>query len=334
MEFHGSSRRISHLHLRGGDRQGIYDPRGHSWLAVRIALWCGQRLRRPSRRADCLRIHSHRRALHQHPARVWPLHDSRKQHRPDHRLRRRVACRRRHVHDPRPDFSRLRLGVHLLADFSVGAARRMAWRAPHGSAAPPAHRRRARQSFFPGRYGMRRCSRGRRARRLFCRPRILGTRSRWRVHLLHEHVPGLDVTAGKPPVLVSRRFFPRQHHFGISRRRLHHRPARCRNSFRGRHRLLASDHACHKIFRPALWPHSHLPRHDSHPGHDSRSALAHLHSPDGRWRGRSSGRYHPDSHFANDHLRACVPASKMSARKAADNPLPRAASTKTCPCAP
>src|SRR5579859_2781020 len=98
MEFHGPSRRIPHLHLRGGNRQGIYGPRRHPWLVVWLALWRGQRLRRPARRLDRLGIHSHRRFIHQHPARLWPLDDSREQHRPDHRLRGRIARRGCHVH--------------------------------------------------------------------------------------------------------------------------------------------------------------------------------------------------------------------------------------------
>ena len=66
--------------------------------------------------------------------------------------------------------------------------------------------------------------------------------------------------AGSPPQLVSRRFLPRRHHFRISRRRLHHRPARFRHSFRRRHHLLAGHDARHQVLRPARRQHADLSR--------------------------------------------------------------------------
>ena len=304
MEFHGSSGRISHLYLRGGKPQGIYDPRDHSGGLVWIALWRGQRLRRPSRRVDRLRLDPHRRPLDQHPARLWPFDDSRKQYRSDHRLGRRIARRGRHVHHSRADFSRLRLRVHLLADFPARAPGWMARRAAHGSATPSAHRQGARQSSLPRRHRMRRRARGRRAWRLLCQPRFLGTRPRRRLHRLHEHFSGLALAAGKPAQMVSRRFVPRQRHFRISRRRLHYRPARCRAALRWRHSLLARGDTRDQVFRPAFRPLRHLPRHDSHSGYVPRSTLGHLHSADGRGRRRRRGHHHVDSHLAHHYFRS------------------------------
>ena len=58
--------------------------------------------------------------------------------------------------------------------------------------------------------------------------------------------------------LVSWRFLSRHDHFGISRRRLHHRLARIRHSFRRRHYFLAGDHAGHSLLRAARQQRSDL----------------------------------------------------------------------------
>ena len=87
--------------------KGIHPPRRHSRRALRTSLRRRLGLRRPPRRAHRLRLDPHLGSLHQHPARLRPLHDSRKQHRPDHRLRRRIARRRRDLHHSRADLPRL-----------------------------------------------------------------------------------------------------------------------------------------------------------------------------------------------------------------------------------
>ena len=148
LEFHRASRRIPHLHLHRRITRRIHRPRHHPRRAVRTALWRGHRLRRPARRSYGFGLDPHLRAFHQHPSRLWPLHHSRKQHRANHRLRRRIARRRRHVHHSRADLSRLWQGVHFLAHFPARASRRMARRSLYGPDSPPAHRQRARQPFL------------------------------------------------------------------------------------------------------------------------------------------------------------------------------------------
>jgi len=62
--------------------------------------------------------------------------------------------------------------------------------------------------------------------------RLLGARPWRRLHLsMNTCRPGRP--SPKPGQLVSRCFLPRGHHFGISRRRLHHRPAGLRHSVAG-----------------------------------------------------------------------------------------------------
>src|SRR5262249_16409014 len=109
LEFHSSSRRISHLRFCRRNAEGIHHPRRGSWRIVWFALWRRDRLRWPARRTHCLRIHPHLRTIHQHSARVRPFHHSRKQHRADHRLGGRIARRWRDVHYSGADFSRFRI---------------------------------------------------------------------------------------------------------------------------------------------------------------------------------------------------------------------------------
>src|SRR6266851_5373654 len=115
----------------------------------------------------------------------------------------------------------------------------MARRPLHGPLASPAHRERTRQPGFSRGHRMRGRACRRRARRLFRRTRLLGTRPRRRLHLPDEHRASVDRAAGKSPKLVSRRILPSRYHFGISWSRLHHRPARSWHPLRWRHHFLA-----------------------------------------------------------------------------------------------
>ena len=248
-------------------------------------------------------------------------------------LGRRIARRRRHVHDSRTHLSRLRLRVHLLADFPSRTPRRMARRSPHGSAAPPAHRQRARQPHLSRRHCLCRCPRSRRAWRVFCRARFLGARPRRRLHRLHEHFPGLAFAAGNPAQMVSRRILPRQRHLRISRRRLHHRSPRCRTSFCGRHHLLARRDSRNQILRPAF----RRPSPSTPARSPFRICLPINSGPPtfGRWARaplppRASSRWCAP---CPPSFPLCAPASKMFAPRAAASPQPPAASTRICPCA-
>ena len=65
-------------------------------------------------------------------------------------------------------------------------------------------------------------------------------------------------------------------HFRISRRRLHHRPARCRHPFRRRRDFLAGDHAGDQVFRIARADRAALSQHRADPADDARPALGQL----------------------------------------------------------
>ena len=84
---------------------------------------------------------------------------------------------------------------------------------------------------FPGRHGVRRCAGGGRARRLVRQPRVLGTGHRRRLHLADELDADVAGPAGISAEVAAGRVVPRRDHFGISRRRLHHRAARPRARF-------------------------------------------------------------------------------------------------------
>ena len=167
----------------------------------------------------------------------------------------------------------------------------MARRAVHDSAAPPAHRQRARQPHVSRRHGLRGRSRGGRTRRLVRGPRVLGTRPRRRLHLLHEHAGHVARPAGISAGVASGRVVSRRSHFRISRRRLHHRAARGRNALCGRRDFLAGADARDPLLRFARAECRALSKHRSDPADDARPALGQLHSPDGRGRG---GRFRPD----------------------------------------
>ena len=105
---------------------------------------------------------------------------------------------------------------------------------------------------FPGGHGLRGRAGGGRARRIVCGARVLGTGARRRLHLCDEHAAHVAVAAGLSAEMAAGRFVPRQHHFGISGSRIHHRAARFRDAIRGRRDFLAGDHAGDQIFRIAF----------------------------------------------------------------------------------
>src|SRR5580700_6089387 len=76
-------------------------------------------------------------------ARVWALDDSGKQHRANYRVGWGVAGGRGNVHDSGADLFGVWHGIYLLANFSFGAAGRVARRVVYDSAASAAHRERA-----------------------------------------------------------------------------------------------------------------------------------------------------------------------------------------------
>ena len=166
------------------------------WLFLRPDFRRGHGLRGSARRPHRRRFHSHRGALHQHSARLRPLLHPRKQHRPDHRQRRPVHRLGRHLHAARAGLSRLRSRV--LAHLHAGAHRRLARRAVHDSAAPPAHCAGARRAALSRRHRLRRCAHRRRERRLARQPRLSRPRARRPLHVLPERqsLRGLAGAAG------------------------------------------------------------------------------------------------------------------------------------------
>ena len=269
VEFDGTAGRIPHLRTQRRKPDGIFAARGPARRAVRAAVRRGDGVRGVARGADGFSVHSHRRAVHQHPARIRTLDDSREQHRANDRLGGGIAGGGRDVHDPGAYFSRFRLRVYVLAYLPAGSAGRVARRAVHDSAAAAAHRERARGPDVSRRHGLRRRSGGGRARWLLCRTRVLGTRPGRRVHLRHEHGAGVDLSAGSAAELVPRRFLPRHDHQRIPGRGLHHRAESCRHSLRRRRDLLAPHHARHSVFRAARGQRDNLSVHHPHPANDS-----------------------------------------------------------------
>ena len=102
----------------------------------------------------------------------------------------------RDLHYARADFPGLFAEHGILAHLFSGAARRKAGRAVHDSAAAAADREGARQPDVSRRHGVRRRAGGGRARRIVCRARVLGTRARRRLHVLHEHAGAVAGPAG------------------------------------------------------------------------------------------------------------------------------------------
>ena len=96
---------------------------------------------------------------HQHSARLWKSQHPRKQYRANHGLGRRIDCRWRHLHASRSDFSGI--SARVLGSFFSRADRRMAGRAVHDSAAPPAHRQGTRQPALSRGHRLRRRAGGR-----------------------------------------------------------------------------------------------------------------------------------------------------------------------------
>src|ERR1700722_2437011 len=138
MEFHGTARRISSVHFRGRDAEGIYAAGGGVGSAVRAAVWRGDSVRGVARGADGVGVDSHFCFVDQYSAGVWAVDDSGKQYRPDDRVGRRVSGGGRDVHDSGADFSGFWVGVHVLASVSAGVAWRVAGRFVHGAAAAAA----------------------------------------------------------------------------------------------------------------------------------------------------------------------------------------------------
>ena len=135
--------------------------------AVRAAVRRVDGLPGPARRPDGQRVDSDRRPGDLGAQEARRLDDSRKQHRPDHRVGRRVGGRRRGVHDSGahlPDA--VRPGVfQLLPDLDAGLCRRHPGRADDGAAAPRADRQGARRAALSRGHGLRGRARRRRARR-------------------------------------------------------------------------------------------------------------------------------------------------------------------------
>src|SRR5271156_2081546 len=127
MEFHGASGRIQ-------------DSRGDSGGFVWIAFWSRDRLCGVAGGAHGFRFDSYLRAVDQYSAGVWALDESRKHYRADDGVGWGIAGCRRDVHDSCAHFSWIRQGIYVLADFSAGAAWRLAGCAVHGAAAAAAHR--------------------------------------------------------------------------------------------------------------------------------------------------------------------------------------------------
>jgi len=132
--------------------------------------------------------------------------------RPDHRLSRRIARRRRHVHDSRADFSRFGseftfwrifplalLGGWLGVLFMVPLRRQLIVKEhgnlifPEGTACADVLVAGERGGSFAAAF--------------------LGTRFSRRLHLPHEHRSSVDIAAGRPAHLVPRSEFSSRHHF-------------------------------------------------------------------------------------------------------------------------
>ena len=154
----------------------------------------------PARRADGFRVDSDRRAVDFNSSRVRQIHDSRKQHRADHRLGGRIGCGGRDLHFAGADLHGVFAEHGILARLFSRADRRMARRAVHDSAAAAAHRQGARQSAVSRGHGVRRRAGGGRARRLVRRQRVLGSGHRRRLHLADE----LDADVAGPAGVSAR----------------------------------------------------------------------------------------------------------------------------------
>ncbi len=199
MELHGAPRRIPDLCVARRKPPGIHRSRGHSWRALRAAVWRRDGIRWFTRGPHRFGFHPHFGAVHQHSSQTGRLsaafraaNDPREQHCPDHGLGRRIARGRRDVYDSSFDLPGFRLGIHLLAHLSAGPSWRVARCVVHGAAAAPVDRQGTRKPGVSRRHGLRRRAGRRRARGFVRGARLLGTRSRWRLHLPYENGPCLD----------------------------------------------------------------------------------------------------------------------------------------------
>ena len=148
--------------------------------ALRPALRRLDGLSGAARRPDGQRVHSDRRARHLGAEAVRRLDDSREQHRPDHRLGRRVGGRGRRLHHSGAASSwRARPGLlQLLPDHDARLCRRHPRRADDGAAAPGADRQGARRASLSGRHRVRGRARRRRTRRRAGQDGVHGARRR------------------------------------------------------------------------------------------------------------------------------------------------------------
>ncbi len=147
----------------GIHRQG-HRPRRAVWSPVRGV----DGLPRPARGPDGQRVDPDRRAGDLGAQETRRLDDSREQHRPDHRLGRRIGGRRRGVHHPGADLPRCRMAPRYFNYTQITDAvvcRRHSRRVDDGAAAPRPDRQGARPAALPRRHRVRGSAGGRRARR-------------------------------------------------------------------------------------------------------------------------------------------------------------------------
>ena len=143
---------------------------------------------------DRLRLDPDRGPLDQPAAGPGPGDHPREQHRPDHGIGGRGGGGRRHLHPARAHLPGL--PARVLAHLPALPHRRVAGRAVHDPAAPPAHGQGARQPAVPGGRGLRRRPDRRREGRVLREPRLLRARPRRRLHAVPEreragrHQPG------------------------------------------------------------------------------------------------------------------------------------------------
>ncbi len=319
VEFDGAGGRISSLYSGEREHRRVYVARGGAGVAFRAALWRGDGLCGASRRAYGFGFDSDRGAFDQHFARVWALDDSGKQYRADDRVGGRVAGCGSDVHDSGADLFGVWHGIHVLADFSAGAAGRMAGRAVHDSAAAAVDRERARQPDVSGRHGVRGRSGGGRARRVVCGARVLGLGPGRRLHFFHEHDSGVELAAGSAAALVSGRVISRDDYFRIPGSGLHHRAESFGHSVCGRSDFLAAGDARDSIFRAACGGQADLPFDDSDSADDAGRHVAAIHSSHGSGGGGGCGTDYAAADAADDYFGAARGNERCSsARSDAD----------------
>ena len=286
VEFDGTAGGISSLCGAGGKRRGIQFARRDIRVAVRRAVRRGFGLRGFARRVDGVGLHTDCGAFNQHSARVRPFHHSGKQYCTDHWLCGRVCRRGRDFFHAGLNLPGIFTQRRILAHIFPRADGRVARRAVHDPAAAAIDRERAWEFDFPGGHGLRRRAGGGRARRIVCRARLLGIGAGRPLHICDEHAAHVAVAAGLSAEMAAGRFVPRQHHFGISGSRIHHRAARFRDAIRGRRDFLAGDHAGDQIFRIAFGECSAVSLHDSDRADDAPinfTAATFVRLAQGRW---------------------------------------------------